>query len=306
MNLATTTELCRLLGDPTRLRLLAVLSHHPLSVAELVRVTRLGQSRVSTHLGKLREAGLLQVRRGGNTTLYACALTLPAPAQVVRAEATDPLLAQDRARAEEVVRARAGGTWADSVAGRMARFYSPGRTWESFARGVVGLADLGRVLDVASGDGALAELLAPQVHSVTCVDLSDRVVRAGRARLEHLDNVRFLRADMHALPLADGSHDAALLMSTLCYASEPDRALAEVARVLRPGAPLVAVTLAAHAHREAVAAYDHARPGFEPAELRGHLDAAGFEVRLCAPTQRERRAPHFEVLTVHARRRPYP
>ncbi len=303
MNLGTTTELCRLLGDPTRLRLLSVLGQEPLSVAELVRVTEVGQSRVSTHLGRLREAGLLTTRRVGTTTFYSTSDSLPEAVQVVRGATDDPLLAQDRRRAVEVVRARTGDSWADSVACRMARHYSPGRTWESFARGAVGLVRLGRVLDVASGDGALAELLAPQVDAVTCVEMSPKVAARGRGRLAHLDNVRFVRADMHALPLAGGSHDAAVLMSALCHAREPARVIAEVARVLRPGAPLVAVTLAAHRHEAATRPFNHVQLGFEPAALRGVLEAAGFEVTLCAPTQREKRAPHFEVVTVHARRR---
>ncbi len=302
MTLESTTQLCRLLGDPTRLRLLSVLAQEPMTVAELVRVTEMGQSRVSTHLGRLREAGLLTTRRVGTATFYAACDSLPPAARMLRDETRDPLLVQDRRRAAEVVRARGGGTWADSVAGRMARHYSPGRTWESFARGAVGLARLGRVLDVASGDGALAELLSPQVRAVTCVDRSAKVVEGGRRRLAKLGNVHFLRAEMHDLPLADASHDAALLMSALCYAVEPERVLAEVGRVLSPGAPLVAVTLAAHRHTGAVAPYNHVQLGFEPRALRAMVRAAGFEVTLCGPTQREKRAPHLEVVTVHARR----
>lgn len=303
MNLDVTTELCRLLGDATRLRLLSVLGQQPLTVAELVRVTDIGQSRVSTHLGRLREAGLLTTRRVGTTTFYAASDPLPEVVRVASGATDDPLLAQDRRRAAEVVRDRAEETWADSVAGRMARHYSPGRTWESFARGAVGLVRLGRVLDVASGDGALAELLAPQVDSVTCVEMSTTVAARGLERLAHLGNVSFVRGDMHALPLADRSHDAAVLMSALCHAREPRQAIGEVARVLRPGAPLVAVTLAAHRHEGATRPFNHVQLGFEPAALRGELEAAGFEVTLCGPTQREKRAPHFEVVTVHARRR---
>ncbi len=303
MNLEATTELCRALADPTRIRLLRLLTAERLSVAELVEVTRLGQSRVSTHLGKLREAGLVRARKLGRGTCYE-STELPAPVAALCEAADDPLLAQDLQRAAEVVQARETERWADSVAGRMGRHYSPGRTWESFARGAVGLVRLGRVLDVASGDGALAELLSPRVEAVTCVDRSQAVTDAGRSRLAHLGNVRFVRADMHALPLADASHDAGLLMSALCHAGDPSRVLREVARVLRPGAPLVVVSLAAHDHRDAVARYDHLQLGFEPAALRGMLVDAGFDVRACAPTQRERRAPHFEVITAHATRSP--
>ncbi len=303
MNLASTTLLCRLLGDPTRMRLLSVLFGEPLTVAELVRVTEVGQSRVSTHLGRLREAGLLTMRKVGTATFYRAMEPLPKAARLLRDETEDPLLVQDRQRAAEVVRARIGGSWADSVAGRMARHYSPGRTWESFARGAVGLVSLGRVLDVASGDGALAELLAPQVGEVVCVDRSPTVVTLGHARLAHLDNVHFVQADMHALPFGDQSYDAALLMSALCHARDPKQVLESVARVLRPRAPLVAGTLVAHHHAQSVAPYNPGQHGFDPDRLCAMIERAGFHVTLCAPTQREKRAPHLEVLTVHATRR---
>ena len=58
--LQTTTELLRLLSEPTRVRLLALLGREELTVAELTGVTQLSQSRVSTHLGKLREAGFVR------------------------------------------------------------------------------------------------------------------------------------------------------------------------------------------------------------------------------------------------------
>ncbi|MCB9545147.1 MAG: metalloregulator ArsR/SmtB family transcription factor [Myxococcales bacterium] len=307
VDLAAATDLCRLLGDATRVRLLSALGVEALTVAELVRVTGLGQSRVSTHLARLKEAGLVTVEPQGTSALYALDAMPPAAQQLwalLADQTRDPVLADDRRRVAEVVRARAGETWADQVAGRMARHYSPGRTWASFARGAVGLVRVGDVVDIASGDGALAELLAPRARSVTCVDWSARVTAAGQARLRPLGNVRFVRGDMHRLPLPAARFDAALLLGALCHAESPRQVLAEAARVLRPGGQLVAVTLAAHEHHEAVSRYDHRQPGFEPATLAAWLEAAGFDVELCAPTQRERRPPHFTVITVHARRRP--
>ena|SRR2546426_6307486 len=60
----------RALSDPTRLRIIALLEREELSVNELQEITRLGQSRISTHLGLLQEAGLLQSRREGKRTFY--------------------------------------------------------------------------------------------------------------------------------------------------------------------------------------------------------------------------------------------
>jgi ArsR family transcriptional regulator len=214
----------------------------------------------------------------------------------------DPLLKQDLERAQRTIAARRGeGSWADEVAGQMARHYSPGRTWESAARAVVGLCDLGRVLDIASGDGALAEFLAPRASQIVCLDLSPRVVSVGRQRLCDVPNLDFVQGDMHDLPFPNTSFDSALLMHSLCYANDPARVAREAARVLVPGGVLVAVTLRLHAHAEAVAPYGHVQLGFEPDTLRDLFSEAGFGIRLCAVTSRERRSPQFEVVTLHAR-----
>jgi ArsR family transcriptional regulator len=222
---------------------------------------------------------------------------------LLREGADDALLEADRRRLRELLRAREG-SWADTVAGSMERHYSPGRTWEAAARALVGLARLGDVLDIASGDGALAELLVPRARSMTCLDLSPAVVTAGRARLAGQRRVRFVLADMHALPCATRAFDHVLLLNALSFARDPARVVQEAARVLRPGGDLVAVALKAHRHGDAAAAFDHVQHGFQPARLAGLFEAADFEVTLCEVTSRERQQPHFEVITVHATRRP--
>ncbi len=306
--LDATAALCRLVADPTRLRLLALLTREELTVAELTRATRLPQSRISTHLGRLREAGLVRARRQGVAAYYSPQLSAEAAALwgSLRASTSDPILDEDARRAEAAVRARQQeGTWAEAVAGQMARHYSPGRTWEALTRGLLGLLDLGDVIDVASGDGAVAEMLAPTARSITCIDHSEAVVQSGRRRLAHLaDTVRFVRGDMHELPFDAASFDHGLVMSALAYSTRPEQVLAELARVLRPGASLVGSTLRRHDHAAAVHAYDHQSHGHEPEALAGLLERAGFDVSLCGLTSRERRAPHFEIVTFHARRRP--
>jgi ArsR family transcriptional regulator len=303
MKLSEQADLVRLFADPTRVRLLHLLEREELTVAELTLITRVSQSRVSTHLARLRDAGLVRDRRAGSASYHALKNgDLPEEAQglweLLRADARDPVLAEDGQRLERLLRER-GGTWADSVAGQMDRHYSPGRTWEAALRGLLGLARLGNVLDVASGDCAIAELVAPRARSVTCLDTSATVLAAGKRRLGHLS---FRRGDMHALPFRDGSFDHVLLLACLEYARRPAVAVAEACRVLAPGGNLVAVSLKRHAHRDFAERYDHAQLGFEPADLRRMFEKGGAVVELCDVTSRERRPPHFEVITVHARK----
>ncbi len=297
------------LADPTRIRLLSLLQGEELAVAELTRITDLPQSRVSTHLAKLKAAGLLRERRVGAST--RCTVVdegcIPSPGRELwRALADgvdDEVIVRDRQRRDALIAARASEQeWPDLVAGQMERAYSPGRTWEATARGLVGLLRLGDVLDIGSGDGVLAFLLSLRAKSITCLDRSSKVLDAARTRLSHLENVSLIEGDMHRLPFADNSFDQVLHFHVLTYAHDPALALREASRVLRPGGDLVVVTLLEHRHEELAASYSQSIAGFSREGLHELVRAAGLEVSLCEVTSRERAKPHFEVLTVFARR----
>ncbi|MCC6877567.1 MAG: class I SAM-dependent methyltransferase [Sandaracinaceae bacterium] len=265
---------------------------------------------MSTHLGKLRDASLLSDRRDGASTLYRASDAMPEAArklwELVQASVEDGVLASDGARRESVLHARRASGWAESVAGEMERHYSPGRTWEATARGLLGLARLGDVLDAGSGDGTLAELIAPRASSVTCLDRSEKVLDAARARLRRQANVQFEIGDLHALPFPEERFDQVMLFNVLTFADDPAAAIAEAARVLRPAGMLAIVTLKEHAHGAVTSAYGHVHPGFAPAKLRSMLRRAGLAVDACEVTSREKRRPHFEILTAFAHREPAP
>ena len=165
---------------------------------------------------------------------------------------------------------------------------------------MLGFAQFGHVLDIASGDGVFAELIAPSARSVTCVDVSEKVVDAAHRRLAHLKNVEVTMGDMHALPFDDDRFDQVALMNAVMYATDPARVVHEAARVLRPGGVLAGSSLKTHRHEDAVAQYDHLQLGFEPEELGEMLTGAGLTVSRCEVTCRERRAPYFEIITIHA------
>lgn len=307
VDLQQTSLLLRLLADPTRMRLLALLEQEELTVAEIAAVLRLAQPRVSTHLAKLREAGLVRDRRAGVSVYYRAdsghAPQRDALLAGLREGLDDSLLADDRERLPQVLAARGGvGGWADSVAGDMERHYSPGRTWETLARAMMQLLDTGAVLDIASGDGVLAELLAPHAQRIVCVDVSARVVEAAHARLKPYANVEVRQGDMHALDLPATSFDLVLMLHALTYSEHPVRAVAETARLLRPNGRLLLTTLARHEHRAAVAPFGHCNLGFRREDLLGYARRAGLAVQSCQGISRERRAPHFEVLSLLARK----
>jgi len=128
------------------------------------------------------------------------------------------------------------------------------------------------------------------------------VVAAARTRLRPFRNVEVRLGDMHALDVGERRFDLVLLMHALTYSGQPAKAIAEAARVLEPGGRLLATTLGKHAHRTAIEPFDHRNLGFRTEELRGFAERAGLKVIACERITRERRPPHFEVLSLLARK----
>jgi ArsR family transcriptional regulator len=308
MDLEGWSNRLKVFADATRVRLLALLEGEELTVAELSAITQLAQPRVSTHLAKLKEAGLVRDRRAGVSAYYRFDDAALDPAQralwqSISTGSDDPLLRQDAERVPAVLATRAADqNWADSVAGDMERHYSPGRTWEALARTALPLLEPGDVLDIASGDGVLAELLAPHAQRYVCIDTSPRVVAAAAERLRRFPNVEVREGDMHALPFADAGFDLVVLMHALTYAARPAQAVAEAARMLKRGGRLLLSSLANHQHRAAVEAYGHSNLGFSAKDLRRFATKAGLQVTSCETVTREKRPPHFEVVSLIARK----
>lgn len=280
-----------------------------MTVAELARITRLAQPRVSTHLARLREAGLVADRREGVSVYYRSmtddqASELTQFWRLLRARLDDPQVASDAERLPDILAERASGRhWPDAVAGDMERHYSPGRTWEATARAIVQLVAPGRVLDIASGDGVIGELLHSRAESIDCIDVSPKVVAAGQQRVAGFANVRFHQGDMHALPFDDGSFDTVLLLHALTYSETPGEAIAEASRVLAPGGRLIAATLAQHRHTAQVEAYGHVNSGFAADRLVEMVSAGGLEIDFCEITSVEKKPPNFEIITLLARQK---
>ena len=257
------------LGDATRLRLCALLSAFELTVAELTAVMGLGQSKVSTHLARLKEQSLVLDRKVATSSFYRLNESGMSPPthkiwDALRSTLDDATISSDRRRAEQVIEARDKASWPERQAGELERHYSPGRTWESLARGFAGLVRTGEVLDVGAGDGTVAELIAPRCRGYVCLDLSPKLLAAARARLPAAAPVSLVRGDMHALPFADERFELVLLFNVLAYADDPARALEEAQRVIRPGGELVVVTLHKHDSMDIAAQYGHRQPGFSP------------------------------------------
>ena len=307
MALARYVDTLNVLGDESRIRLCALLRERELCVTDLVRVTGIAQSRVSTHLGRLREAGFVHDRRQGAQSFYTLALDgLPATAKAFLDEVAasgDPTLEGDQARLLELEAERRGGL-PESAADALERDYSPGRTWHSLAVGVAGLLRLGDVLDVGSGDGAAASTIAPYCRSLTCVDKNPKMIALAEELLKKQRHVQTRLADVHELPFAPASFDSVLVFHTLTYAEQPARALAECARVLRPSGRLVLLCLDEHKQLEVTQRYGERHPGFSPRAVRSLLTRAVLDVVTAAVACREIKKPHLAVVLAIAEKPP--
>jgi ArsR family transcriptional regulator len=297
--LAQTVETLNLLGDESRLRLCALLRERELRVTDLVRVTGISQSRVSTHLGRLKEAGYVRDRREGPQSFYSLSVdVLPRTARAVLDDASlssDPTLEGDRARLRELDAERRNGH-GDLLADDFERDYSPGRTWHSLALGLAGLLKVGDVLDVGCGDGSAAACVAPHCRSLTCVDTNARMVETAGERLARFPQVRAEVADVHDLPYRAASFDAVLVFHTLTYAAHPARALLECARVMRPGGRMILLCLDKHRQQAVTERYGERHPGFAPRHVRRLLTSAGLQVGSADVASRESRKPHLQVV----------
>jgi len=307
MNLAEYIDTLNLLGDESRIRLCALLRERELCVTDLVRVTGIPQPRVSTHLGRLRDAGFVRDRRKGAQSFYELATDrLPETARVFLDEAVsagDPTLDGDQQRLLEMDAERRSGL-PEALVDQIERDYSPGRTWHSLAVGIAALLDLGDVLDAGSGNGAAASSLAPYCRSLTCIDTNERMIEEAKERLGKQPHVTAQVADVHELPFADASFDAVLMFHTLTYAARPARALAECARVLRPGGRLVLLCLDQHKQLEVTARYGERHPGFSPRALRRLITQTGLGVASCGVACREAKKPHLQVILAIADKLP--
>lgn len=296
----------RLLSDDKRLRILHLLSQEPLTVAELQELLGLSQSSVSSHLGKLKRAGFLHDVAEGSAHRYRLREDLQedqgrcwqALADMSR---SSPEIAADQQRLQEL-RSRRGRSWVEQVAGQLHREYAPGRTWEALGHSFLAALDLGDCVDVGAGDGTMIELLLGSCRSLTCVDPSPAMVAAAQQRIQGQSwqqRVRYCQAPAEALPLDDASYDTVLFLQSLQYMQDPQRALQEAQRILRPRGLLICLSLATHQHAECER-YGHRHRGFSCQQLRAWT-AACVQHR-CLTLAAESRPPRFTPILLTVRK----
>lgn len=293
-------QIFKVLSDPTRMRILRLLSREELMVQEVMGVLGMAQSRISRHLAILRDAGLVSDRRDGTYVFYRF---IP-PAEglwrmgwnVVQAGLDqDPTANRDDTMLRSVVEARS--TQARNF------FDAVGPEWDALrkvfnddilrARALNHMTPRGfRVADIGTGTGILASELARLGLDVVGIDRSAAMLDAAREKIQQESfppggSVELRRGEANRIPLDDAEMDAAFAHMVLHYVPSPAEVISEMTRILRPGGVLVVVDFVQHELDWMAQELGVLWMGFEPDEVRHWLSSAGLSDILIEENQSE-------------------
>jgi ArsR family transcriptional regulator len=307
--MSATLKSLKALSDPTRLRIVALLEKDELSVNELQEVTRLGQSRISTHLGLLADCSLVGSRREGKRTFYR----LNPQADTVASEFIQLAIrgakelaehGSDQINLKRILNRRheQAQVFFNQVAGRFDRIYGPGRSWQAFGHLLLRILPPLTVADLGAGEGLLSELLVRRCKKVIAVDNSEKIVAFGAAKAKKngLKNLEFRLGDLQNPPIEPNSVDLVILSQALHHAEDPAAALVSAAKLLEPHGQIMILDLLAHKFEKARELYGDRWLGFAESDLNRWLEAAGFKKIEISVVAREEQPPHFQTILAGA------
>jgi ubiquinone/menaquinone biosynthesis C-methylase UbiE/DNA-binding MarR family transcriptional regulator len=306
---ASVLKSLRLLADANRLRLLLLLEREELSVAELQEILSTGQSRISTHLAQLKQAGLVEDRKQGKNSLYRLKDSqLVALLDLLHEAACEIPEAGADIKALQLVlekrRDRVRGYF-DQLAGKFGRDYVPGRSWKGLAETLLQLMPPLAIGDLGAGEGTFSQLLAQRAERVIAVDNSAKMVEFGGqlAKENGLANLEYRLGDLESPPIENESLDLAFFSQSLHHALHPQQAVCAAYRLLKPGGRIVILDLKRHTFEQAREMYADTWLGFSEVELRVFLEQAGFCKVESWIVDREKQTPAFEtILAIGSRR----
>mgnify|MGYP003672267599 FL=1 len=283
---ALVTQL-KAIAEPTRLRVVSLLSRGELTVSELVHVLGQSQPRVSRHLKLLSDARLAERLPEGAYVFYRLTESGGGRrlAEILGGllPESDPVLTRDIARLESIKQARAlaAQTYFESVAGdwdQIRRLHLADAEVEKAMRKLAGPGPFDLMIDVGVGTGRVLELFADRVKRGIGVDINHSMLNVARLNLANagLNNCSVRHADVGALPFENGAADLVTVHQVLHYLDDPAGAVAECGRLLKPGGHLLIVDFAPHQLEALREDHYHRRLGFSDEEMQAWIEGAGL------------------------------
>ena len=276
-------------GETTRLRVLALLAEAELTVSDLTEILRQSQPRISRHLKLLAEAGLVERFREGSWAFFRLADRAPATdvarALLARLDPADPVIGRDRERLAAVRTARQAAAQAYFRAhaaqwDRIRQLHVADAAVEAAIREALADRPFRSLLDLGTGTGRMLELFGPDLERGLGIDLSPDMLAIARSRIERagLRHISVRQGDIYDLALPRDSFDIVLIHQVLHYLDDGGRAIAEAARVLRPGGRLLVIDFAPHDLEFLREEHAHRRLGFSVETVNQWMSAAGLDV----------------------------
>jgi ArsR family transcriptional regulator len=151
---------------------------------------------------------------------------------------------------------------------------------ESAMDEALGQGPFSLLVDLGTGTGRILELFGPRAGRVLGFDLNHDMLAYARMKLERagLSHAQVRHGDLYNVPLPDGAADAVVLHQVLHFLDDPAPAIAEAARLLRPGGKLLVVDFAPHELEFLREQSAHRRLGFARDQLGRWLEAAGLKL----------------------------
>ncbi|MDO8801442.1 metalloregulator ArsR/SmtB family transcription factor [Phenylobacterium sp.] len=287
-------EVLRAAGEPSRLRILALLSHEELAVLELCKVLDQSQPRVSRHLKLLAEAGLVERFPDGAWVFYrlvAGGLARRLADETLAAvDPADPILIRDSERLQQVRAERsteAGEYFARNAArwDEIRSLYVSETAVEAAVLKAAGPGPFKRLVDLGSGTGRMLTLLGPHAQAAVGLDLSQQMLNIARRHVADagLERCELRHGDIFGTRLPGQSADLVVVHQVLHYLGDPAAAVREAARLVAEDGRLIIVDFAPHSLEFLREQHQHRRLGFAEAEMERWLNEAGLtKVRAAA------------------------
>lgn len=284
-----TISALRAAGEPTRLRILALLKHGDLAVGELAQMLGQSQPRLSHHLKALTSAGLVERMPEGSWVFYRLAQSGPAR-QILETIFTETDLEEGDFRRDlqqlmtiRAARAAEANAYFERIADTwdtVRSLHYPNEAIERALLDAAGPGPFNYIVDIGTGTGRMLALFAPLTQRAEGIDLSHKMLTVARANLETagITNAQVRQGDAAATPIESASADLVILHQVLHFIDAPDRVIAEVARILRPGGRLLIVDFAPHDLEFLRTDHAHRHLGVQHQALDAWTDAHGLKL----------------------------